>query len=501
MFRATFLGHQGWLFEARDTHVLVDPLLTDGFCDSGRVGRVFPPRRFDWSRWPSIDAVIFSHEHEDHFSISTLDRLDRGIPIWLSARSSVAARTILDEMGFTVHRLVPGHPVTVGSLVLHPFSADHVMTDNSDEWDVLPYLICDRDGHGNLFSHIDVEPDPKVVQAMRAVVARPGLWCCTNNAGNWTFQQAGPAVRPGGPLDGALVAKAILSQYTALCAQWGTPTGVVWSGGGMSFDGDRAWLNRNVFTADTASACASLAAAGPGGLHLAPTPGQTIVMIDGRIAEVTDDAPALGTAPRSDWPSRDFAGDIPVLRSYEPACGRTDFDERDLEALSTELDGWAGAFYGSPTFRSLYSCDHTGLEGRRPTFALVLLADANRAAYVYEYDPTACRFEPVDSARPVDDYLAGFECWATDLLAVCRGELAPSAIIFGRGRVWSAMPDRCPMSFRELCQYFHPLRRPEQFLALYRSMWRDSAASGPLVRARPHLRQDSHEARTLALRG
>lgn len=31
MFEATFLGHQGWLLRTASTHVLVDPLLTEGF--------------------------------------------------------------------------------------------------------------------------------------------------------------------------------------------------------------------------------------------------------------------------------------------------------------------------------------------------------------------------------------------------------------------------------------------------------------------------------------
>ena len=92
MFEATFLGHQGWLFTSGDTRLLVDPLLRESFCDAGKVGRVFPPRRFDFERFPAVDAVFFSHEHDDHFAIATLQRLERRIPVFLSSRSSQAAR-------------------------------------------------------------------------------------------------------------------------------------------------------------------------------------------------------------------------------------------------------------------------------------------------------------------------------------------------------------------------------------------------------------------------
>src|SRR5262249_48600652 len=102
MFSTTFLGHQGWLFSTATTRLLVDPLLTAHIGHGGVVGRVYPPRIFDLDAFPAIDAVLLTHEHEDHFDIPSLNRLDRGIPIVLSQRSSGAARAILDEMGFRV---------------------------------------------------------------------------------------------------------------------------------------------------------------------------------------------------------------------------------------------------------------------------------------------------------------------------------------------------------------------------------------------------------------
>jgi hypothetical protein len=99
MFEVTFLGHQGWQFSAAGSTLLLDPLLCDefGHDPSGHGFDVFPPRRLDFTRCPLVDAVLFSHEHEDHLHIPSLEGLDRSIPIYLSVRSSSAARAIVQD--------------------------------------------------------------------------------------------------------------------------------------------------------------------------------------------------------------------------------------------------------------------------------------------------------------------------------------------------------------------------------------------------------------------
>ena len=65
-----------------------------------------------------------------------------------------------------------------------------------------------------------------------------------------------------------------------------------------------------------------------------------------------------------------------------------------------------------------------------------------------------------------------FECWATDLLALVRGEMAPFQVVFGRCREWCALPalQAVPFLTQGLVTYFHPLRRPASYLSLFRRL-------------------------------
>ena len=183
VFATTFLGHQGWLVRTDRACVLIDPLLREEFGDLQALAyRVFPPRVLAAEAFPAIDAVLLSHEHDDHFDIPSLARLDRAIPIYLSARSSSAAREVLAAMGFTVHPWVPGEAARIGDLDALPFAGDHVAVNCGDEWDTLPYLVRSVEGHGSLFSMVDIPITERHVAWAAEKAARPGLVSWTNNA-------------------------------------------------------------------------------------------------------------------------------------------------------------------------------------------------------------------------------------------------------------------------------------------------------------------------------
>jgi hypothetical protein len=153
----------------------------------------------------------------------------------------------------------------------------------------------------------------------------------------------------------------------------------------------------------------------------------------------------------------------------------------ELEQLACELQDFARHLYSSDPFRRLYSLTDDEIRGKKPTFAIIALADAAGGACVFEYQPWACGFTPVETADPVSDYLAVYECWATDLLATLRAEISSFALGFGRYRGWNANPDAFHFTLStRLFEYAHPLRQPERFLALYRRTLADLAA--PSVR-------------------
>jgi hypothetical protein len=479
MFTATFLGHQSWLFGTATTRLLVDPVLTTAIGHDGSVGEVFPPRAIDAARFPALDGVLITHEHDDHFDIPSLNLIARSVPILLSVRSSVAARRILRDMGFAVTLVETGRRYTVGDLEVHLFTPDHRRSD-SDEWDVVQFLVRDVTGHGSLFTPVDTAATMTTKEQLVKLLARPGLICHTNNAMSWAAMSAG-VVPPVDPVVDAMQFTAGLLRHDAdVRALWGIPAGTVFCGGGSSFPGPRAPLNASAFPIDSQRVCDALAALDPGHPVIAPLPGQIITMVDGRVTDTATRARFVAVAPEAEWPARGCAAEVELLDDYLPASGRDRLTADEVDELRGHLSQLARFLYGRDQFRQLYSRHEVGADGRRNALALVLRgADG---AHVLEYSPQACDF--VDSAcdDPVAELASGIEVWGTDLLAACRGELAPSMLVFGRARYWNFRPEELRIDVVPLMVFFHPLSRPEAFYALYRSLL-GRAATAPVIPA------------------
>src|SRR5262249_20628271 len=163
--------------------ILLDPLLCDGFGHDPRGNGfdVFPPRRLDLTRCPPIDAVLFSHEHEDHFHVPSLERLDRRIPVHLSTRSSSAARRLLRDLGFRVYLLRPGEAFAVGALAVLPLAQASLAGSHPGEWDALALYVRDLAGNGSFFTTVDHRPQPRSFDVLRQRGLRPRLLPCADN--------------------------------------------------------------------------------------------------------------------------------------------------------------------------------------------------------------------------------------------------------------------------------------------------------------------------------
>ena len=460
--------------------VLVDPLLWEDF---GAIHSlhyaVHPPRVFGPDPFPAVDAVILSHEHDDHFDIPSLARLDRRIPLFISAHSSSAAVQIIREMGFGVQPLVPGVPLTIGELQIIPFSGDHFSVNCADEWDALPYLVRDASGSGSFFSMVDVALVPAHAQWAKAFASRPGLVTWSNNALDWSHMSDRVADDTGTEQ----CFRAMVAGRELISAQWGKPCAMLMCAGGFAFQGEQVAFNERVFWVDTERVCASLANMHSDERFYSTLPGQTFWMEGNRLTAVDESAPFLGTVPRTQWPSRGrrVPTDIP---DYAPATGRRDLTDDDDARLRQGLSKLAVALVGGFLFRSLHSLLAVEAQRRKPTFAFVLRQGSEGSTLVFEYDASACAFVPVAAANPRDVYLAGWECWATDLIAVLQGELGPIALMYGRARLWNHLPQRFCFDMQEaLSRVSHPLSNPGGYLNMYRRVWAKSESIVPTIRA------------------
>lgn len=473
-FQVTFICHQGWLVRHETTSLLIDPLLTDTFGHGGSVGVVFPPRACAPERFPRVSAVLLTHEHEDHFDIPSLTRVERGIPILLSRGASVAARTILHEMGHTVVLVEAGERVTLGSLEIFLFAPDHVHAECGDEWEVLQFFIRDLAGNGNFVSGVDAHFSPRSLATLARLCPSPGIVGLANNAVDFSCLDVSAARRRAVAPSAFDLSATVLEELAHFSRHWGMPQGVLFCGGGFSFLGERAWLNHTTFPCDSGRMADMLRATAPELTFLAPNPGATVRMRRGRVASVDEASDFLWALPASEWPSRAFRPSSAPIEDYAPLTGRREFSESDLPELLLGLRDFASFLYGGPLFRSLYSSE-------RARFVFSLRTGGSAERVVLEYQPQACGFARVRCGDPMKELASGIECWASDLLALFRGEFGPTGLAFGRGLSWS-QPSMIPVRVTLLWNYFHPLRRPEAFLGLYRRLLRRDGDVSPTVR-------------------
>ncbi len=475
MFEITFLGAYGWLLEHSGSRLLVDPLFGDDFSHVRGTGLVVhPPRELDLTRMPRADAIFLTHEHEGHLDLPTLARLDRTIPVYIPARSSTALRRILGELGYAVHLLEPGDIVEIGTLRLALLTGDQTRPEAVEEWDNLPYLVWDADGHGSFFSHVDVRVDAPMVDAVARHQVRPGVWVHTGNDHfhEFSYQGARSSSEPLRRRVGRIVEVEEL-----LAARGITPALSLLMPGGFAFDEARGWLNHNAFLyvgEDVLGAARALLPGHP--LDLLP-PGRRVGMRDGVLVSDRPNVPWV--TQRGPGPDRRFRGDVPFLEDYTPATGRTALRPAEAEALRVELQHFAAFLYGRRIFRQLCSLAQGRPEGRSPTFAIVARDGEEGDAWVYAYDLSACAFVAVNEPDPVGRYLAVYECWASDLLAVLQVRASQDILGFGRHRCWNAIPGSLDFDLHaDLYTFAHPMRLPDRFLRFYRSLLREEAVLG-----------------------
>jgi hypothetical protein len=483
MFEVTFLGHQGWLIESNRTRLVVDPLFGPGLGNMPEDGfEVFPPRKLDLDAFPPIDAVVVTHEHSDHLSIPSLMRVDRTIPVFLPARSSLAARGILRELGFSPSLLRTGEGARIGDLDVYPFAPGEA---TRDEWEVMPLLIRDRGGEGSFATSIDAVESASFAQFALERAGRIGAWASTHNHMDlFPVMYGGRQERDEEVI--RRLTRSFASQFEKNFGRGPRPDVLLILASGFSYRTDLAWMNRHVFPGAPWKIAPVLAQSL--GVHaLAPLPGHCFSFSGGALQDEARSRPFLAPLDPHEWPphaAEPLEGDAP---DFEPACGRREFSVDDLAILKEALRSFAGYLYGGALFRNLYALGDAdvggprggGVEGtrRRPEVGFVLRTPS--ATLTLAYRPEGCAFEAMSARDPRAELMAGLECWATDLLAILRFELFSGYMLVGRYRKWNCVSDRlrCDLD-ADLALYTHPLRHPDRTLELYR---KTASALGPVV--------------------
>lgn len=462
-FHIVFLGHHGWLIEADGARVLIDPILGSGLGNMpDDVIDIHPARRFDWARFPAVDAVLISHEHPDHFCLDTLRRLDRRIPILITSRASRAATHTITRLGFPTRPLLPDHPFRIGGLEVYPGAPPR---STREEWDVVTLLLRDLEGHGSFGTPIDADAGFEFADRARRLMGNPlGAWVLSSNHIDM-FSISDDARQQENARDQVLTTLAPL--YQAQFEGHAPPLRPLVLPGNFAFSPPLSLLNPYSFPGPGSWLAERLREQFAGVEFRAPEPGYSLSFRGSRVEEESDEASFLrAAAPAERSPRGHARWESGALPDFGPATGRAVANDAEWAALPGALEGLAQALYGGPVFRALLAAPTDDIQGRIPLG--IAIREQGRRDRLYAYDFRACAFVPVGEGDGRARFAAGFSCWITDLVAVLQIELITGYMLLGRVRCWDHTERRLAAGLLDtLAEYTHPLRHPARYEALY----------------------------------
>ena len=469
MLEVTYLGHQGWMFGAGGTFLLVDPILHDSFgVRPDAALSVFPQRHISVERAPAIDAVFFSHEHDDHFQIASLTRLSRRTLVVLSSRSSVAARRIAADLGFQVKVMDADESLSMNNLELRTFAPDFMNYPCQDEWDVLPFSVTGSLRNETFLSTVDLPPETC------SNTRFPGLSApvLSTRANNFSSKHCLTSWMPAPPPHLASAPDLVHTLAQAI-TEWPATTFLL-SGGGWSFTRELQALNHSFFPiANDELAKSMFSPNSDSSTNLrAPLPGDTFEVHDGKVAGLDNRHHGfIRPAPPTSWADRTYDVNAERVTDVAPLLGKDPLDPRERQVLRDHLQLVARRLLGGRLFRALASLTKEELGGTKRAYLLFAQTDDSGSGMAFEYSAHEGAFRETDS--PIDHYAAGAACWARDLLAVLTGQISGPLFTMGRLIEWVNCPAHRPdaLSIRSMLWVWgHPLQMPDEFFQLYRSL-------------------------------
>jgi hypothetical protein len=448
----TFLGHQGWRFTRGGRSFLLDPIREE--IGNGHFTLpVWPARRLDFNKLGPIDAVIVSHEHNDHFSLDTLAALPRSCPVYVSDLSSLAMTTAIAELGFRTLRFGALRPFMLCGLELTALPGLY----NTLEPDTYALLVRAPDG-ASFLTGIDTVAHPDVL----GWLARH---CPVRTLDNLTNNYVEPRQRLVAEPLAFKRSRAAVAGTMLEFVQKFLPRRAVVSGQGWCFKGAKAKLNHSFFSVDNAWLTATARELAPQVTWFEGVPGMRFTLAGDTLA--VGEAPdiELGarvsreldpTAVQSAEPFPPWSG-VPVLPADRLRAVR-DF-------VTAEL-GRAIGGHAPSLMQRLYYLKFQDAPELFPTLGLTLRNGDARHAFALDYG----RLEFAELATGARPAAAGLELWASDLELMVHAEEDAYMIAESAVRTWSHAEQLVDTpALLEALLWFTPRFRPHDHLRHYRT--------------------------------
>ncbi len=464
----TYLGHQGWCFSEVDSHLLVDPILTDSFGSSPWLRfTVSPKRLIDCEGMPRPVAVVITNEHLDHMHLPSLKLLPVDVPVLVHSLTSAVAVEAITQLGLAVTRAQEGETHQFGDLSVQLYRG----------WDDAPFWE-NRVSQAHVFPSDDrsagayIQSDTLVNPSGRAVLdCSPTFFIATHNA-----QVPPPGFRGALdnllPLDDERATQALgldlihdlLETYPRLMP---STRCVVLSGGGYRQVPEKHGPFRWADFAALETIARTLAL---GVDVVGPRPGESFSLEDGRLRR--GNVPWV-TCYSSESPMTDDRGcgsapDMPEI-AYELPPVNVAGDEAVASAvIEGELPRLARTILVSELGRDLLRANEYLGQGLGPHRFVLHLRTRDGAAQAQALNVNRARFELLagDLRSLIYAVPFGIDCNLVDLADVIGGRLQIWELATARMNQWYVTDRfRSPVAF--LYAYFSEQCRPDIAQLLY----------------------------------
>lgn len=337
--RVTLLGHASVLVELDGATCLMDPVLADPF-EEGTVVSC-PRRTIDVDRLTSIDLLVVSHRHPDHFDLPSLARIDRRADAVCPADPLIVYA--LRELGFeNVHPVHPMAEIVGDGFELFP---------TRSELKSIPEMgVVFHDSTGTFWNQVDTPLADTTIDAVRQRFSRVDLLFAMYASQNFEFFESLTAEFPAETHARNL--------ETALRID---PAVAVPASAGFRFDGPHAWLNAFLFPISRHRFVRDLEELDRDIATVMMNPGDVIELENGHVRHL----PASSLVARTEVDDSyrldfDPAAPIPPLRDANPD-GLPDSDLRAAvdDMLTVELGRWAAEARSGDRVLAAYVRAHT----------------------------------------------------------------------------------------------------------------------------------------------